>query len=491
MTVSSSTRKAGPFNCNGVLTSFPFTFKCFSSADVRVVFTSTSAVETDLVLDTDYTISLNADQNASPGGTVETLTAYATGEKITVVSNVDFLQETDIQNQGGFYPEVIENALDKVTMQVQQVKEIADRAVTVPISSNVTPEGYLATVEAYKISAANSASSASASSALAVSSAINASASETNALNSANAASASEINASNSEISAGASATTATTQAGIATTQAGIATTQAGISTTQAGIATTKASEASLSASNALTSENNAAFSASSAAASYDAFDDRYLGAKSTSPTVDNDGNTLLTGALYFDITANSMKVWNGSAWLDAYASTGITDGDKGDIVVSSSGTVFTIDNDAVKEAKIATDAVTTTKVKNASITNSKLSLSANDSNIKTALNASGNPPIYACRAWVNFKGTGTVAIRASGNVSSITDNGTGDYTVNFTTDMPDANYAVSGACSTEAVRNPAALVSLTTSSVRYNTFTGASSTGNADVSTASITVFC
>ena len=50
----------------------------------------------------------------------------------------------------------------------------------------------------------------------------------------------------------------------------------------------------------------------------------------------------------------------------------------------------------------------------------------------------------YACRAWVNFNGTGTVAIRASGNVSSITDNGTGDYTVNFSTAMPDANYSYS-----------------------------------------------
>jgi hypothetical protein len=53
----------------------------------------------------------------------------------------------------------------------------------------------------------------------------------------------------------------------------------------------------------------------------------------------------------------------------------------------------------------------------------------------------------YACRAWVNFNGTGTVAIRASGNVSSITDNGTGDYTVNFTTAMTDANYSLSGIC--------------------------------------------
>ena len=51
--------------------------------------------------------------------------------------------------------------------------------------------------------------------------------------------------------------------------------------------------------------------------------------------------------------------------------------------------------------------------------------------------------PSYQCRAWVNFNGTGTVAIRGSGNVSSITDNGTGLYTVNFTTAMPDANYSV------------------------------------------------
>jgi hypothetical protein len=54
----------------------------------------------------------------------------------------------------------------------------------------------------------------------------------------------------------------------------------------------------------------------------------------------------------------------------------------------------------------------------------------------------SGTAPIYPCRAWVNFNGTGTPAIRASGNVSSITDNGTGDYTVNFTTAMVDANYS-------------------------------------------------
>ena len=67
----------------------------------------------------------------------------------------------------------------------------------------------------------------------------------------------------------------------------------------------------------------------------------------------------------------------------------------------------------------------------------------ANDDRVKTALNATGTAPIYACRAWVNFNGIGTVAIRASGNVSSITDNGVGNYRVNFTTAMPDSLASV------------------------------------------------
>lgn len=61
---------------------------------------------------------------------------------------------------------------------------------------------------------------------------------------------------------------------------------------------------------------------------------------------------------------------------------------------------------------------------------------------ILNLFNVSGGAPVYACRAWVNFNGTGTVSIRSSGNVSSITDNGAGDYTVNFAVPMPDANYA-------------------------------------------------
>ena len=71
----------------------------------------------------------------------------------------------------------------------------------------------------------------------------------------------------------------------------------------------------------------------------------------------------------------------------------------------------------------------------------------------------SGDAPLFACRAWVNFDGTGTVAIRASGNVSSITDNGTGNYTVNFTTAMPDANYSFGGSVRRQTGVDPGGVV--------------------------------
>ena len=64
----------------------------------------------------------------------------------------------------------------------------------------------------------------------------------------------------------------------------------------------------------------------------------------------------------------------------------------------------------------------------------------------------------YGCRAWVNFNGTSTVAIRDSGNVSSVTDNGTGDYTINFAIAMPDVNYSVTGGCLSAAGANQVSL---------------------------------
>lgn len=128
--------------------------------------------------------------------------------------------------------------------------------------------------------------------------------------------------------SASGSASTATTQAGISTTKAGeaaasasTATTQAGTATTQAGISTTKAGEASTSASNAASSASSAQASKDAALAALDSFDDRYLGQKASDPALDNDGNALVAGALYFNTTDDAMKVYEGSSWVVAYAS--------------------------------------------------------------------------------------------------------------------------------------------------------------------------
>jgi hypothetical protein len=107
-----------------------------------------------------------------------------------------------------------------------------------------------------------------------------------------------------------------------------------------------------------------------------------------------------------------------------------------------------------VTAAKLATSAVETAKIADDAVTNDKLSLSANAGEIKKALNADNSPPIYACRAWVNFDGTrdSTGAsntsntnrfIRANGNVGSVSKTGTGAYTINFTTAMPSSDYCV------------------------------------------------
>jgi hypothetical protein len=128
-------------------------------------------------------------------------------------------------------------------------------------------------------------------------------------------------------------------------------------------------------------------------------------------------------------------------------------------------------------------------QVQDSIVTDSKLSLTANSEPIKTALNASGSAPIYACRAWVNFNGIGTVAIRASGNVSSITDNGTGNYTVNFTVAMPDANYSAPFSSGDDSISDMIAGVGdYTTSSCRITTRNGGNT--GADAYYLSISIF-
>lgn len=132
--ISSAIRKVGPFVGNGSASVFPFTFKVFSKADL-VVVRALAGAETTLVVDSDFTVALNADQDGNPGGSI-TLTAgaLAVGFTLIISSNIEETQQTQLTNLGGFYPEVITAALDKLTILVQQLQERVDRSVTFPIS---------------------------------------------------------------------------------------------------------------------------------------------------------------------------------------------------------------------------------------------------------------------------------------------------------------------------------------------------------------------
>jgi hypothetical protein len=173
---------------------------------------------------------------------------------------------------------------------------------------------------------------------------------------------------------------------------------------------------------------------------------------------------------------------------------------------------VAAVPDGSVTAAKLAPESVTTAKLAPESVTFAKLQniatavmlgrstagtgdvealtalpegVTAPASSIAGALNASGSAPLFACRAWVNFNGQGTVAIRASGNVSSITDNGTGTYTVNFTTAMPDANFSAVAAHSTSGYATR--VDAYATSTVRVTIFF---ETAPVDASAVSVAVF-
>lgn len=116
MTISTSTRTAGPFLGNGVTTVLPFTFKVFATTDLVLTNTSAAGIDTTLVLGTHYTVTLNANQDVSPGGNVTMLTAPPTGEKTTVVSAVPDTQTNVFTVGGAWSPTVMNSALDKLTI---------------------------------------------------------------------------------------------------------------------------------------------------------------------------------------------------------------------------------------------------------------------------------------------------------------------------------------------------------------------------------------
>jgi hypothetical protein len=203
---------------------------------------------------------------------------------------------------------------------------VASNAATAAATSAANAATSATNASTSASAASSSASAASSSASSASSSASTATTQATNASNSATAAQTAETNAETAETNATASAVLANdwatkTSGAVAGGEfsakyhASLASTSASNASTSASNASASASTASTQASNASTSATNAANSATAAAASFDSFDDIYLGAKATAPTLDNDGNALQTGALYWNTTSSALFIRNGATW--------------------------------------------------------------------------------------------------------------------------------------------------------------------------------
>jgi len=212
----------------------------------------------------------------------------------------------------------------------------ASNSATAAASSATTAAASVAAISAFATTASNSASAAATSASSAATSAASAAASTSAAAASASAAATSATSASTSATAAATSATSAATSASSALTSQTAA-------ATSATSAATSASSALTSQTAAATSAASAATSATDAATLYDNFDDRYLGAKSTPPTVDNDGNALIIGAMYFNSVTGIMSVWSGSAWTAINTTSSYSAPTLGSTLIASGTTVTTI----------------------------------------------------------------------------------------------------------------------------------------------------
>jgi len=350
----SGTGGAGPY---------AFTFEILANTDIAVF-----KDDVLLTLTTHYTVVINANGTGSVTITAAGLAlSPVSPTQYAIVGNRTIARATDFTTGGDFFANTLNDELDQQTIFAQQNAEGLNRALqapqTDPTSINMTlprkadrasktltfdvdgnpsagvSAADVANAVTYAANAATSATSSAASASAAAGSASSASGSAStattqasNASTSASNASTSASGASTSATNAAASASTATTQASNASTSATNASNSASAASTSASnaatsetnaaasasTASTQASNASTSASNASTSATNAASSAAAAASALDSFDDRYLGTKTSDPTLDNDGNALVSGALYFSTTQNVMKVYDGASWITA-----------------------------------------------------------------------------------------------------------------------------------------------------------------------------
>ena len=340
MTVSTTIIK-NSHNGNGSTTNFAYQFKILQDSDLTVIIRSSTGTETTKSLSTHYTVAGAGDAS---GGSITFTTGNtpASGETVVIRRNVPQTQAIDYIANDPFPAETHEEGLDRATMVAQQVSEEADRSIKLSRTNTMTSTEFTvgATDRANKILAFDSTGELAvtqelgtfkgnwgASTAYQVRDIVKdtstnnificitahtSSGSQPLTSNTDSAKWSLLVDAASATTSASAAATSATASANSATASASSAST----ASTQASNASTSASTASTQATNSANSATASASSATSAAASFDSFDDRYLGAKSSAPSTDNDGDALITGALYFNTSSNQIFSWTGSAWV-------------------------------------------------------------------------------------------------------------------------------------------------------------------------------
>ena len=335
MTVSSTTVK-NSYSGNGSTTSFNYTFKIFSNSDLQVIIRSSTGTETTKTITTHYTVSGAGNTN---GGSVTFTSGNipANGETVVLRRNVPQTQAIDYIANDPFPAETHEEGLDRATMTTQQVQEELDRSIKLSRTNTMTSTEFTvgATDRASKVlgfdangeltvtqelgtnrgnwssgvayAARDIVKDTSTNNIFLVNTAHTSTGSQPLTTN-ANSAKYDLIvdaaTATTAQNAAAASATAAATSETNAANSATAAANSATSASSSATTATTKASEASTSATNAENAKN-------AAEAALDTFDDKFLGSKASDPTVDNDGNALTDGALYFNTTINVMKVYD------------------------------------------------------------------------------------------------------------------------------------------------------------------------------------
>jgi len=314
-------------------TVFTVPFEFFANADLKVYQNSTLKTIT-----THYTV---VGAGVSGGGTVTFVTGATLNDIITIVRDIAVARVTDFPTSGPFVIEDLNTDLDRLTAMIQQQETKLAR--TVRLDDFDTPNTFtvlpVKATRAGKIMAfdtdgnvtvgediGNWRGNWAASVAFIVRDLVkDGSNSNVYRVNTAHTSSGTTPISSNADVAkfdlvvdAAASAASAAAAA----SSASAASSSASAASTSASNASTSATNASTSASNSSTSASAAAASAAAAAASFDAFDDIYLGAYATDPTLDNDGNALTIGDLYFNTGVSRLKVYDGATWLLAIVDT-------------------------------------------------------------------------------------------------------------------------------------------------------------------------